>query len=227
MIKSTLLYSLIIFSSISSTALYSNPSISEMNNKLREEILEEYQGDDPENYKELLKMVCFNSTIDGLDIFYDSENYVNVGPDEIGDSDEFFARILYPCKRKECEYSNWIKNVQLNLKVQYILAKASIYLSSIDDLVYMLKKTRHGISEYQLAEILKRKHLVKNPLKIDGYDTGDVIKISRYVFNLATYSFLATMKKPFTKENLAMAKNIVINVGVATLTAYATKVARN
>lgn len=227
MVRSALLYSLIIFYALFPKLEAINASEKELNEEVRKEILKRYKGVDIENYKELLKMVKINAKLDGLEVFYDSDDYVNVGYDEIGDSDEFFARILYPCKRSNSEYSNWITSVQLNPKAQFILAKAAMFLSNIEDLVYMLKKTRPGISAYQLNGILEREHLIKKPLKIDdSRKLKDVIKISGYIYNLATYSFLATMKKPFTTENVSAAKNIVLSIVVASTTAYATQILR-
>ena len=191
-----------------------NLSEKELNSYMRKTLLKKYKGNDPENYEELLRMVKYDPLKNKLDVFYDCQDYKNVSSDEINDSDEFFARILYPCLRKDSEWGNWITNISLNPKAQYILAKASISLSSWSDVLYMLKITRPQISSLQLSGLKKRKHLLRRPLILDGLKQKKVINCSGYIFNLAMYSFRATMKAPLTADNLKIAKAISVDMVV-------------
>jgi hypothetical protein len=146
-------------------------SETKINEEIRKYFVLGIDTDDEEtirNYEELAKMI-YVKNIDSMELLinlYDCPDYAEINIDEYSDSDQFFSRILYPCKRRNSEYSNWITNIQLNPKAQWILAKASICLSSWKDLLYILKVTRPGISELQLKGLEKREYSFKDPMPL-------------------------------------------------------------
>ncbi len=203
------------------------PSIEELNYELRNFLLASTGIEDEETlkqYRELLKMVHFVD-LDNMEyaINYTSGDYTKVDSNSYSSSDQFFSRILYPSTRDNDEYSNWLISIQLNPKAQFILVKAAASLSSWDDALYILSKTRPDISDIQLTGLKNREYLLRNPMPELESSQVD-ISSSDFIYNQVTYCFLSTIKKPFSDENLITVKSILIRCSAVAMENLAVKI---